>query len=634
MNIVASVSRINGEAYALRGGEKILLQEGSSLTDDDTVITEDSSVEITFTDKTQVTLSEDTEIMISDYVFTPSDESFLLSITKGTMQSISGEIVKRNPEAFEIQSPKATMGIRGTTTLHTISDSGEENHVVLSISDGHTVHINTSSGSFALLTSSSEGVAIGTGGTAMKPFVLSSSELNEIIQIMDNMENPQDVLQQLNIKLKQIQDTDDTSSTEVQNLQSVTEAIDNITQEGKQLSVVSEEVVAPVNDAELTAEETQNENSEEDGEGLAKEFADSSKSTTEKESTKGSTSQKSDEINSSLSSQAQSTESNTALLTPQETEPTPEQTPEPTPDPTLGLSVSNPIIIDVTPKDSGDIYFTPKDETEIVLGHFENNEKFIVDIENMPQDSSYVLRLTDSGFMFEYNGYFYAINWQEDDILVDHAGTNQENALLGIQEFDFNDADQAGLNYSSIIGSGYGTESKATLTDGDDIFYIKNGSDTFELNGKEFDVTNFNVIDMGDGDNDTIRFDASSFENSEVLGKVATIGITDDGFWVGTETNSSGTATGYTLFENFEKIIISDPSSNVSNMLEVYNIRLNLQGVIDQDYVVSYEGNMQPSVVMLQGYDSSIWSRGTGSTLNVFTCNNDGDVYTLSFVQA
>ncbi len=614
MNIVANVSRVNGEVYALRGNEKILLQVGSPLTDDDTVITEDSSLEITFTDKTQVTLSEDTEIMISDYVFTPSDESFLLSITKGTMQSISGEIVKRNPEAFEIQSPKATMGIRGTTTLHTVSDNGDENHVVLSISDGHTVHINSASGSFALLTSSSEGVVIGAGGTAITPFVLSTSELNEIIQIMNNMDNPQEVLQQLNVKLKQVQDNEDISTTESQNLQAVTEAIDNMTQEGKQLSVVTEEVVAPINDAELISEESQDANTEEEGEGLAKEFADSSKSTTEKENAEGSTSQKSQDIDSSQSSQAQSSDNNDSmLLIP--------SVPEPTPDPSLGTTSDNPIIVNVTPKNSGDIYFTPKNETEIILGHFEHDEKFIVEIESLPEDFSYSVHLTDTGFLFKYDGLYYSVNWQDDDILVDNASTNQVNQLSGVVEFDFGNTEHTDLNYSVIWGKGPGSEAK--LTNGNDTFYLKDGYESFNSNGKEYSVTHFNTIDMGSGDNDIIFIDADDIGAGEE--KTVRIDTSTNGdFYVSTSRNSNDVLAS-TIFENFEKIHISDSGAS-----EGFKIQLSLQGQIDNNIEVSYTDSFNLSTDLQLYLNSNIWSQAIGEP-TTFKCNNG---YTLTFVQA
>ncbi len=589
MNIVATVSRINGEVYALRGNEKILLQVGSPLTDDDTVITKDSGLEITFTDKTQVTLSEDTEIMISDYVFTQTDESFLLSITKGTMQSISGEIVKRNPEAFEIQSPKATMGIRGTTTLHTVSDNGDENHVVLSISDGHTVHINTTSGSFALLTSSSEGVVIGSGGTAVTPFVLSTSELNEIIQIMDNMDNPQDVLQQLNVKLKQIQNNEDISSTESQNLQSVTETLDTLTQEGKQLSVITEEAVISSDSAEQVNEENQSqEDAENEPEGLAQEFEESTKTYKEAESSTYS------EQSKVLDSSFETPQSQQEQIIPEVLEPSPSipATPLEPSTPTLPTPPTPSYTeIKVTPTANGVINFQLNDGTQMRLGQFTNTaESFLFFIENLNENGegsdsnaniTGTVNMYDDGFMFAYNGEEFRVVWQEDDdIVLVTSSSDMYNRVTGLEDFSFNDPSV--LNFKFFVGD-YSEDSKLELNNSEnDTFYATN---TFGYNSQLHMFEGFSIIDGGTN-NDSSDNDILMFSNGGNI-MFKDIGDSDDSC-IYTFIPTEGTKANVIRYDNFETIELNSSQYSVDITLESINTDYTINIAEGALYTIEY----------------------------------------------
>ena len=84
----------------------------------------DGLVGINFTDGTSFNLSSNARMVLSEFVYDPSgtSNSTLLSLTKGTFTFVAGSIAKTGD--MKIDTPVATMGIRGTTPHIEISDDG------------------------------------------------------------------------------------------------------------------------------------------------------------------------------------------------------------------------------------------------------------------------------------------------------------------------------------------------------------------------------------------------------------------------------------------------------------------------------------------------------------------------------
>jgi hypothetical protein len=91
----------------------------------DVVVTgADGKVGITFADGTAFDLSSNARMAMTEYVYDPNSKanSTLLSLTKGTFTFVAGKIAKSGD--MKIDTPVATMGIRGTTPHVEISDDG------------------------------------------------------------------------------------------------------------------------------------------------------------------------------------------------------------------------------------------------------------------------------------------------------------------------------------------------------------------------------------------------------------------------------------------------------------------------------------------------------------------------------
>jgi hypothetical protein len=84
----------------------------------------DGRVGIVFTDGTAFDLSSNARMAMTEFVYDPNgtSNSTLLSLTKGTFTFVAGKIAKSGD--MKVDTPVATMGIRGTTPHVEISDDG------------------------------------------------------------------------------------------------------------------------------------------------------------------------------------------------------------------------------------------------------------------------------------------------------------------------------------------------------------------------------------------------------------------------------------------------------------------------------------------------------------------------------
>jgi hypothetical protein len=84
----------------------------------------EGKVGITFTDGTAFNLSSNARMVLNEFVYDPNgtSNSTFFSLSKGTFTFIAGKVAKTGD--MKIDTPVATMGIRGTTPHVQISDDG------------------------------------------------------------------------------------------------------------------------------------------------------------------------------------------------------------------------------------------------------------------------------------------------------------------------------------------------------------------------------------------------------------------------------------------------------------------------------------------------------------------------------
>ncbi len=78
-----------------------------------------SSAGLIFEDDTVVALGPNSQMSIQSFQFNPVDKelSFITRMIHGTFSFITGQIAKLAPEKVKIETPDATLGVRGTKFL-------------------------------------------------------------------------------------------------------------------------------------------------------------------------------------------------------------------------------------------------------------------------------------------------------------------------------------------------------------------------------------------------------------------------------------------------------------------------------------------------------------------------------------
>ncbi|OOV88695.1 FecR family protein [Oceanospirillum linum] len=115
--MVGNIIQIQGRVQLFRSGKIEQLKEHTILQEGDRVITASSGrVGLRMRDNSRILLANTTEFEIKRYRFDPvagtSDAQFKL--VTGAFRAITGAIGQQSDPQFEVETPVATIGIRGT----------------------------------------------------------------------------------------------------------------------------------------------------------------------------------------------------------------------------------------------------------------------------------------------------------------------------------------------------------------------------------------------------------------------------------------------------------------------------------------------------------------------------------------
>jgi hypothetical protein len=124
-----------GGVTLARGGIEQPLARGTELDNGDVIRTNEGRAQIRFTDGSYVSLQPNTEFGIREYRFeqkTDGSERGFFGLVKGAMRTVTGLIGRVNRDRYQIATPTATVGIRGT------------GGVIQVLPDGSTLVIGTS----------------------------------------------------------------------------------------------------------------------------------------------------------------------------------------------------------------------------------------------------------------------------------------------------------------------------------------------------------------------------------------------------------------------------------------------------------------------------------------------------------
>lgn len=100
----------------------------------DSVITANVRVGITFRDDSKVQITEQSRLVIDSFVFDDSKQDagkVGLKVALGTARFASGQIAKMSPQNIKVETPTATVGVRGTDFTLTVDEIGRSLIILL-----------------------------------------------------------------------------------------------------------------------------------------------------------------------------------------------------------------------------------------------------------------------------------------------------------------------------------------------------------------------------------------------------------------------------------------------------------------------------------------------------------------------
>lgn len=187
LNSIGVVLVSNGEVFLKSDSGLRQVESGASVYPGEELVTgADSNVEIRFVDDTLLSQGPDSVIALDDYIFDSSDpsaSSLFFKMSQGTFRMVTGKIAEQNPDRFQIGSPLATIGIRGTTTVHEISPGGQEKHGVEEIHSGKALLVQSIDGGIRVIDSPQALVDIAASGQMGTVRAMTVQEFNSFREI-------------------------------------------------------------------------------------------------------------------------------------------------------------------------------------------------------------------------------------------------------------------------------------------------------------------------------------------------------------------------------------------------------------------------------------------------------------------
>lgn len=114
---IGLVKTSKGSVTIERSGQKIAAPGGTKLYSSDQVQTgADGAVGMTFIDNSRLSLGANSILALEKFRFntTTHEGEFVSSVKRGTLAAVSGKIAKQTPEAMQVRTPSAILGVRGT----------------------------------------------------------------------------------------------------------------------------------------------------------------------------------------------------------------------------------------------------------------------------------------------------------------------------------------------------------------------------------------------------------------------------------------------------------------------------------------------------------------------------------------
>ena len=125
--------QLNAPPSIQRKSQTLTGAKGTGVEMADAIKTAQGKIGITFEDNTKVQVNENSKLVIDDFVYDPKSKSgkIGLNMALGTVRYASGQIAKNDPQKVAINTPSATVSVRGTDFTATVDEMGASTIILL-----------------------------------------------------------------------------------------------------------------------------------------------------------------------------------------------------------------------------------------------------------------------------------------------------------------------------------------------------------------------------------------------------------------------------------------------------------------------------------------------------------------------
>jgi hypothetical protein len=173
-----------GQVERSEDGFEVVTEKELDIFSDDIVKTGKGKTAIQFVDDTRVDITEHSKLIIDAFVYDPETSTGSLSIkaSLGTIRYASGLIAKNSKQNVKIQTPTATIGVRGTDFSMTVDELGGSTIILLPSCDTNgncfvgEIDVTSDAGQVILNQAFQATVVTTVASAPMKPVILDLDE--------------------------------------------------------------------------------------------------------------------------------------------------------------------------------------------------------------------------------------------------------------------------------------------------------------------------------------------------------------------------------------------------------------------------------------------------------------------------
>ena len=143
---IGSITALNGSSELYRQKAKIDTRPTLGVESLDDVRTGNGRLEITFLDDSKVRMTEQSKLLIDEFVFDPNPSKSKMSMrfAQGTARFVTGQLGKVDKQNIKLNTPTATIAVRGTDFTTTVDEFGRSLVILLPEADGKVGEITVS----------------------------------------------------------------------------------------------------------------------------------------------------------------------------------------------------------------------------------------------------------------------------------------------------------------------------------------------------------------------------------------------------------------------------------------------------------------------------------------------------------